>query len=850
MTIVVTDLRAARRVDPVGLGTATPRLSWRLEATAGETEVVQRSWQIEVGDDDDVTWDSGPVDGREQSVAYGGPPIGSRSQRWWRVRAQTSAGSSDWSDRASFELGLLGPDEWSARMITASASSPVVRFSKTFEVEDVAAARLYVSAHGAFVATINGVATSDEVLAPGWTTYHHRLAARTHDVTGSIRAGTNVLDAPVAPAWFSGRFGLPRPEGEPVGYYGDYVGLIAQLEITSSDGERQTITTDSTWSATSTPFLQADIYDGETYDARLAGGRGEPAEVTTIDAFDPSTLLAPSAPPVRRTGTVAPQQRSIVGDGVLQIDFGQNLVGWMKLTIRDAAPGTEIVLRHAEVLGPDARLYTEPLRTAAATDLYIARGDATETYEPTFTFHGFRYAEIAGVDPDTIDVEAVVIHSDLERTGSFECSDPLINQLHSNVVWGQRGNFVSVPTDCPQRDERLGWTGDAQVFSPTASFLFDCETFWENWLADLAADQRADGCVPPVVPDMGLRIGNGACGWGDAAVVVPMTTYEAYGDRAALRSAWPSMTSWVDYVHTRLDDRQRWAQDFQFGDWLDPDAPTDKPWVAKARYDLVASAYAVRSTDLAARAATILGDDATATRYRERAGLIRAAWWDNFADAAATTQTGCALAIEFDLVPAAERKRFGDSLVQLIRDAGTHLATGFLGTPLLLPALTNTGHLDVAYEVLQQTTCPSWLYPVLAGATTIWERWDALREDGTVPTDALGEGGSSMVSFNHYAYGSVADWLHRTVAGLAPDPAEPGYRHVLVQPRPGGGLTSASAELMSRYGRTAVAWNIDGDEFVLDVTIPPNATATITLPDDTVTTMGSGTGSFRSAMRA
>lgn len=831
--IVVNDLRSERLVDPIGLGTSTPRLSWKLEAPADERDVLQQAWQIQVGDGDDIVWDLGRVDGRDQSITYDGPVLGSRARRWWRVRAWTTAGESEWSARATFEIGLLEPGDWSAEMITADASTPVVRFAKTLEVADVGSARLFLTAHGAVAVIINGKRVSDEVLAPGWTSYHHRLAVRTHDVTDLIAYGTNEIVALVGPGWFSGRLGW----GEGKQVYGAHVGFMAQLEV-----ETQIIATDATWTAESTPFLGAEIYDGETFDARIA--RGEPATTTTVD-LDRSTLVAPPVPPVRRTEVLEPVTTKTAHDGAVLLDFGQNLVGWMRITVRDAQRGAEIVMRHAEVLTPDGRLYTEPLRNAKATDTYIARGDGTEAYEPTFTFHGFRYAEITGVEADKIDAVAVVIHSDLERTGTFECSDDLINRLHSNVVWGQRGNFVSVPTDCPQRDERLGWTGDAQVFSPTASFLYDCGTFWENWLADLAADQREDGMVPPIIPDIEIGMGAGAAGWGDAAVVIPWTTYEAYGDDTVLRQVLPSMQRWVDWVHSRLDDDLKWARDFQFGDWLDPDAPTSEPWKAKARFDLVATAYAVRITDLLARSAAVLGDGALADRYAERAAEIREAWWRNYSNDAATTQTGCALAICFDLAPSDDdRQQIGDALAKLVRGADNHLATGFLGTPILLPALTQTGHVDVAYDVLLQTTSPSWLYTVLAGATTIWERWDALRPDGSVPIESLGGTGGSMVSFNHYAYGAVADWLHRTVAGLAPDPDEPAYRHVIVAPRPDGGLTHASAELDSRYGRTAVAWRVEGDAFTLDVVIPPNATATVTLPNGAVSMTGSGRQTF------
>jgi alpha-L-rhamnosidase len=585
---------------------------------------------------------------------------------------------------------------------------------------------------------------------------------------------------------------------------------------------------DGSWNATATEYALGSIYDGEDLGNPNAG---ETVEVRVLDALPP--VCAPAVPPVRRTQTVQP----VSVDGSI-IDFGQNLVGWLRVT--GVPAGTQVTLRHAEILDNDGQLFTAPLRTARATDVFSG-GD----YEPRFTFHGFRYAEVTGVHLDDVEVEAVVVHSDLDPIGTFECSDPLLNRLHENVVWGWRGNSVSVPTVCPQRDERLGWTGDAQVFSPTASFLFDCETFWENWLRDLGADQRDNGAVPSVVPDIGLDI-VGACGWGDAAVVVPWTTYLAYGDETVLRDALPSMRASVDYVYSRLDEDHRWTQDFQYGDWVDPDAPTEQPWRAKAKFDLVATAYAAHVADLLARAAAVVGDDALAASSRARFETVRAAWWQHYGEAAATTQTGAALAIAFDLVPDDEaRFKMGEALALRVHDADDHLSTGFLGTPLLLPSLTATGHLDVAYAVLLQRTAPSWLYTVLAGGTTIWERWDALRPDGSVALESLGGGSEgSMVSFNHYAFGAVAQWMHEAIAGLRPDPDDPGYHHFFVEPRPGGGLTHASASLMTRYGRASVAWRVEGDALRVEVEVPPNSSATVTLPGAEPRTVGSGQHTF------
>jgi alpha-L-rhamnosidase len=834
VTLRCIDLRCERLVDPIGLDTRSPRLTWRIEADGDEVDVVQEACQLEV----DGQWDTGRVDGWHQQVTYTGPALESRAALRWRVRAWTSAGATEWSAWATFETGLLTSDEWFAAMITATADAPVVRFARVVEVpDDVVRARLRLTAHGIATATIGGVDVSDEVLAPGWTSYHHRLAVRTHDVGDLLRPGPNELAVLVAPGWFSGRLGF---EGKRA-LYGDHVGALMQLELDRSDGSRVVVATDDTWSASATPFLAADLYDGETYDARLSLS-GAPAPVSIITDFDHAVLCAPPVPPVRRTGVIAP----VATTGNI-FDFGQNLVGWLRLTLRGVPVGTEVMLRHAEVLDGDGRLFTAPLRTAQATDTYIASGADEEVYEPRFTFHGFRYAEISGVDPAAVDAVAVVIHSDVDRIGHFTCSDPLIERLHENVVWGQRGNFVSVPTDCPQRDERLGWTGDAQVFSPTASFLHDCETFWENWLEDLAADQTPAGEVPNVIPTVPMRFG-GAAGWGDAAVIVPWTTYVAYGDDAVLRRALPSMAAWVDYVFSRLDDEHRWSSDFQFGDWLDPDAPVSQPWRAKARFDLVATAHAAHIASLLSRSAAVVGDDALAATAAEQATTVRTAWWAHYGDAAAMTQTGAALAIAFDLAPDDEaRLAFGDALALRVHADGDHLSTGFLGTPVLLPALAATGHLDVAYDVLLQRTCPSWLYQVLAGATTVWERWDALRADGSVPMDALGGGsGAGMVSFNHYAYGAVADWLHTAVAGLRPDPDDPGYHHILIEPRPGGGLTHASASLLTRYGRAGVAWRLDhAGALHVDVDVPPNTSATVTLPGREPIDIGSGRRTLR-----
>jgi alpha-L-rhamnosidase len=510
------------------------------------------------------------------------------------------------------------------------------------------------------------------------------------------------------------------------------------------------------------------------------------------------------------------------------VDFGQNAVGWVRLRVRGLAAGSEVVVRHAEVL-EHGELGTRPLRSAEATDSYLVAGTDEEVLEPVLTFHGFRYAEVSGVTGLRLeDIEAVVISSDLRRTGWFHSSHELLNRFHENVVWGTRGNFVDVPTDCPQRDERLGWTGDIQVFTPTAAFLFDVGGFLGSWLADLAAEQRPDGSVPFMIPDVLHDDSPAAAAWGDAAVVVPWALYQRTGDQGMLERQLPSMRAWVDKVAALAGPDRLWTGGFQFGDWLDPSAPPEAPGRAKADPDVVATAHLAHSAQLVAEAARVVGRQDEADRYAALAEEVRRAF-----NRAYVTSTGrvlsdaptvYALAIAWDLLPdEGQRQRAGQRLADLVRADGFRISTGFVGTPLVTDALTATGHLDVAYRLLLQTGCPSWLYPVTMGATTVWERWDSMLPDGSVNP-------GEMTSFNHYALGAVADWLHRQVAGLAP--AAPGYRRILVRPRPGRALTSASARHLTPYGEACVQWERADSEFRLEVRVPVGATAEVRLPDD------------------
>lgn len=834
-------LRIEHHRDAFGIGTDRPRLSWIVETQVQGWH--QAAYEIEMYDTDGkLLRQTGRVES-DQSVLVDWPfePLSSSERVTvkacaWSIDGQVSA----WSEPASIEVGLLRKEDWTARFVgpnweeDLSQSQPAPLLRHEFDVRPgVQSARLYVTALGVYELQLNGVVVGDHVMAPGWTSYHHRLRYQTFDVTGLLHEGRNALGAMLGDGWFRGRLSFG---GGHRNIYGDRLGLLGQLEIAYEDGTVERIVTDDAqaWRAATGPIGASDIYDGETYDARLErSGWSEPnyddgdwTPVRLID-WDLATLVAPVGPPVRRIELVAPVSIITSPSGCTLLDFGQNLVGKLRLNVQGPA-GHTITLRHAEVL-EHGELGTRPLRTAKAIDQYILRGEGIETWEPRFTFHGFRYAEVENWPGELSldDIRAVVCHSDMERTGWFECSDPLINRLHENVVWSMRGNFFDIPTDCPQRDERLGWTGDLQVFSPTASFLYDVSGFLTSWLQDLDADQQdASGIVPIIIPNVLPDPPMAAAAWGDAAVIVPWVLYQRFGDETVLASQFESMHAWVDRLNDLAGERRLWDQGFQFGDWLDPAAPPENPGNARASHPLVATAYFARSAELVGRAAGVLGFADEESHYLSLAREVREAFAREYITPAGRllndVQTAYALAIEFDFFPSEEQRQYAaQRLQELVQENGYHIGTGFVGTPLICDALCNTGNYAAAYRLLLQRECPSWLYPVTMGATTIWERWDSMLPDSSINP-------GEMTSFNHYALGAVADWLHRTVAGLAP--AEPGYRKIAIQPRPGGGIRHASARHLTPYGLAECKWSIEGQTITINITVPPNVKAIIGLP--------------------
>jgi alpha-L-rhamnosidase len=824
----------------LGLGAPAPRLSWIVPAA--EPGYRQTAYQIEVTRRDQAPEVVTVESGDQVLVPWPIAPLRSREHVQVRVRVADGPDWSGWSDAVEAEAGLLDRHDWTGRFIGPrrlgglDMPAPVLR--ATFDIPGVVvAARLYITAHGVYLPFLNEERVGDQQLAPGWTSYRHRLRYQTYDVTDVVRPGRNVMEVLLGNGWFRGRLGFAEQRA----VYGDRLALLAQLEVTTADGSVQVLATDDSWTASEGAVLSDDLYDGQRVDLRRSPLREGPEDSVEVLEEELARLVAPDGPPVRVTDVLPAASVFRSPSGATLIDFGQNLVGWVRLRVRGREPGDEIVVRHAEVL-EDGELGVRPLRTAKATDSYLV-GGGEEVLEPSLTFHGFRYAEVTGVDDlRAEDVHAVVVGSDLRRTGWFECSDPMLDRFHENVVWGTKGNFLDVPTDCPQRDERLGWTGDLAVFAPSACFLFDTAGFLTSWLADLAADQFPDGTVPFVVPDILPDQQPPAAGWGDAATVVPWVLLQRFGDLQLLARQLPSMRAWVDRVAAAASPDYLWAGGFQFGDWLDPTAPPDQPFLAQADADVVATAHFARSAAILADAAARVGDGDAAERYAKLAERVRIAFAEEYVTPGgrvlSDAQTVYALAIEWGLLPSErQREHAGGRLADLVRSSAFRISTGFLGTPLVTDALTSVGQLELAYRVMLQRSCPSWLYSVTMGATTVWERWDSLLPDGRINP-------GQMTSFNHYAFGAVADWLHRTVAGLAP--AAAGYREILVRPRPGGGLTSAAARHLTPYGEASTAWRRRDGYLEVEVTVPVGCRAVIDLPDEDVThTVGHGTHRWR-----
>ncbi|GAA2205226.1 alpha-L-rhamnosidase [Nonomuraea monospora] len=831
------DLRCEHLRTPHGVGTRTPRLAWRLasdrrgDAPTGHRVTVR-------GPGDVLAWDSGWIDGQDVSADYGGAPLQSFARYTWRVETRDGGSAQSW-----FGTGVLHDDEWRAAWIEhdpeteppfepptdhreprtpRTAHLPAPRyFRRVADLRPATAVRIAVTARGLYELHVNGHRVGDGELTPGWTDYRRRVPYQVYDVTGLAGDGPLCVGAILADGWWSGSLGWDgRQQAQ---RYGRHPQLLAQIVAEHADGSRTVIGTDERWRETTGPLRYADLLMGEWYDARHAldgwdrpgfdDSSWAPARVAGTDL----TVLVPSvAEPVRVTQDLTPVETR-TRDGRTIVDLGQNIAGRVRLTVRGAPAGTHVTLRHGEALTDDGRLYTGNLRSAEATDHYVTAGRAEETYEPRFTVHGFRYVEVTG--HADVSVLGRATHSDTPVAGEFTCSDAMVRQLMSNIRWSQRDNFVSVPTDCPQRDERLGWTADAQVFLPTACYNADVAAFFTGWLADLRCAQTSAGAVPDVIPHV-ITERHGTPAWGDAATIVPWHLYEVYGDERVLRDSLPSMRRWVDHVE-RHNPGLIWRDKVgsHYGDWLQADVRTDR--------DVLATAYFALSADLTARAAAVLGDTAAHERYAGLRERIGAAFAREFVSAdgriTGDTQTGYLLALAHRLVPAALVPAAVAHLVADLERRGRRLTTGFAGVGLLGPVLSAHGHADLAYALLHDDRYPSWGYSIKRGATTIWERWDGWTEEH-------GFGPVAMNSFNHYALGSVGAWLYGGVAGLGQEEGSVGFRRPRIRPLVGGSLRWAAASYETPLGRLASRWEIADGVLRLTVRVPPGAVATVHVP--------------------
>jgi alpha-L-rhamnosidase len=855
--IIPSHLRCEYRVDPLGIDERAPRLSWALESegraqTQSAYRVLVAGSEGDLEAEENLLWDSGRVESnRSVGIEYEGEKLRSGARCVWSVRVWDGLGNpSPYGRPAVFEMGLLDDSDWEGAWISPGEDpsqevepptgdeyddvgmsltpSPYLR--KEFRLEKpVRRARLYATARGVYEVYANGVRVGDDVLAPGWTDYHRRIQYQTYDVTGLLAEGRNALGGILGDGWFAGFVGFDaKRRGS---HYGVRPQLLAQLNVEYEDGTKESIATDGSWRCSTGPILFSDLLVGESYDAREEmPGWADPGfddsgwDAVGVEEIGDAQLVAQPDEGVRETEAIEAKTVTEPESGVYVFDMGQNMVGWARLRVRGET-GTRVTLRHAEALNPDGTIYTTNLRFARATDSYVLKGDGEEVYEPRFTFHGFRYVEVTGY-PGEPPLEAItgrVVHSATPPSGSFECSRPMVNRLHSNIVWGQRGNFISVPTDCPQRDERLGWMGDAQVFVRTAAFNMDVAAFFAKWMVDVEDAQSPEGAFPDVAPlpaGSGLiDLSRGAPAWGDAGVIVPWTIYRNYDNTRIVERHYGAMARWMQYLREANPDLLRKNRmGNNYGDWLSPKGD-------RTPKDLLATAYWAYDARLMAEMAQALGREEDSLRYAELFDGIKGAFNEAYvapdARISGDTQTCYVLALHVDMLPEKLRAAAAGHLVEAIEREDWRLSTGFVGVGYLCPVLTEAGHADVAYRLLNNDAFPSWGYTIEQGATTIWERWDGWTEES-------GFQSPNMNSFNHYSLGSVGEWLYRYVAGI--DLGEPGYRHIIIRPRPGGGLRHARSEYDSVRGRISSAWSIEGDRFKLEVTIPPNTTATVHVP--------------------
>ncbi len=833
--ISVQSIQIENQQAPQGIGVTHPRFSWKLSSP--NRNVTQKSYSIHVLAGRNTVWKSGKIDS-DQSIfiPYAGSDLQSNQAYQVAVQVWDNQGKASKVLWTEFKTSLLYTADWKAKWISSGIASDTVDgrvpiLAKSFFAKkEVKSARLFITARGLYEATINGKRVGDAFLNPGWTSYNKHLQFQVYDISAEVKKGLNQLDVLMGSGWFRTRIAWENNKN----FYGAQTALLSQLEITYADGSTESVISDNSWKASLSSILASEIYDGEKQDTRLRPTTWSPV-VETMASMD--VLHAQENEPIRKQEHLKVAKILRTKSGKTILDFGQNVVGWVKLSVKGKA-GQVVKLHHVEMLDKMGEPYFANLRSAKAQASYILNGDQ-QVLEPHFTFFGFRYVQVEGLDVQAEDYEAIALNSDMKSTGSFETSNALLNQLQSNIRWGQKGNFLDVPTDCPQRDERLGWTGDAEVFSRTAAFNFNVNQFFAKWLKDVAADQAPNGAVPFVIPDVLTRttIGKennqaGAAGWSDASIIIPYNVYTTYGDKQVLENQYASMKAYLNYVRGAAKN-DLWNTGFQFADWLSYRVDDSKGMIGQksAVTDnyLVAQCFYAYNTQLMIKTARILGKMEDYKEWERLLDRIKLQFQKEFMTAngrlISETQTAYILALQFDMIPGSLRQAALDRLVTNIESYKYHLTTGFLGTPFLNPVLTRFGRNDVAYKLLLQDTYPSWLYPIKAhGATTIWERWDSMKPDSTFQDP-------SMTSFNHYAYGAIGDWMYRTVGGIDTEEFDgAGYKQIVIKPELGGGLSFTKTSLETPYGKVSSDWRLDSGVFTLTVEVPVNATATVQLP--------------------
>ncbi|WVW82599.1 hypothetical protein I302_104610 [Kwoniella bestiolae CBS 10118] len=851
LTAEIVDVTFEQYPNSLGIGIPCPRISWRYASDAKDW--YQTEYEIEIREAEQGTCQTYTFTSESSVlVPWPAPPLKSRQRVQLGVRARSSNGL--WTNRLETEVeaGLLQESDWSNSFVSSSLIQPAdkakrpyrLRQSFIIQASKIHTARLYITALGVYESYMNGVRIGEDVLSPGWTSYSARLPYQTYDVSSLVREGSNVLGAWVGEGWYSGVLGY---QGGSRNIFGDRPGLLAQLEINGEPVQGK-------WEWSFGAITSSGLYEGEKYDTNLPDcsdlSQGEWQEADILPR--PSCrLFSSQSPPIRVVRAVKPVELITTPSGKIILDFGQNLAGVVRLLCNPPSNSdSQLIIRHAEVL-EHGELGTRPLRFASATDTIILSDRNITGHFPRFTFHGFRYAEITGWPTISInDVEALVFQSSMDPSGTFTCSHSLINRLHENAIWSTMANTIAIPSDCPQRDERLGWTGDVCVYSPTMSYLFNSSGFLSEWLQDLWHDQqKLDGVVPIFIPDTGTDVSTPEAIWGDASVLVPNDVYVSSGDLNVLERQFESVKMWLDKGVTRNPSTGLWSGDRdQLGDWLAPRAPPETPNMGPTDNILVADAWLIHSTRTAGKIAHSIGRLADAATYQKQAEELIEEFYAEYVTRSgrlvSETQTALCLLLHFEIFPTQRkdildyRSLFSERLAHLVAKANWLIDTGFAGTPIVLPTLADNGHLSHAYRMLQATECPSWLSPVLLGATTIWERWDSMLADGSINP-------GEMTSFNHYALGSVASFMHEYVGGLSP--LSPGWKNISIHPRPGGTITSAKTSHQSPYGKIGVEWEIREGVFHMSVEVPPNCTAEVIVPGSGQReTIGSGLRQYSS----